>query len=305
MRGWTYSWWSTRNEAKALPLFARSASSNGGPPCRARLPVRRRAAACACAVRPRAAGPAPARPAPCARAPRPAPRARRSEAQCSASTSSRRELRRRLAEDDHPEDLVGRDVGLVDRADEPAVVHDADPVGQVEDVVDVVADEEDPDALALQLPDQVPDLRRLGRPERRGGLVHDQDLGVEMDRARDRHRLALAAGEGLDRDREALEVRVQAAHDLAGRVLHRRVVERPVAGQQLAAEEQVAGRRDVVGQGQGLVDRLDAEVLGVARVGDRTGLPSIRISPESAAMGARQRPHQRGLAGAVARRPGR
>ena len=61
------------------------------------------------------------------------------------------------------EHLVGRDVVLVHRADEPAVVHDADPVGQVEDVVDVVADEEDADALALELPDQVADLGRLGR----------------------------------------------------------------------------------------------------------------------------------------------
>ena len=45
------------------------------------------------------------------------------------------------------EDLVGRDLGLVDRAHEPALEHHADPVGQVEHVVDVVADQEDPDAL--------------------------------------------------------------------------------------------------------------------------------------------------------------
>ena len=44
----------------------------------------------------------------------------------------------------------------------------------------------------------------------------------------------------------------------------------------------LAGRVDVVGQGEGLVDRLDVELLGVARVRDRRGSPSIRISPESA-----------------------
>ena len=49
------------------------------------------------------------------------------------------------------EDLVGGHVVLVDRADDPAVVHHADPVGQVEHVVDVVADQEDPDALGLEL----------------------------------------------------------------------------------------------------------------------------------------------------------
>ena len=42
-------------------------------------------------------------------------------------------------------------VVLVDRADELALVHDADPVGQVEHVVDVVADQEDADALLLEL----------------------------------------------------------------------------------------------------------------------------------------------------------
>ena len=63
-----------------------------------------------------------------------------------------------LAQDDHPEHVVGGDVVLVDRVHDPAVVHDADPVGQVEHVVDVVADQEDADALVLELPDEVADL---------------------------------------------------------------------------------------------------------------------------------------------------
>ena len=92
------------------------------------------------------------------------------------------------------------DVDLaLDGVHDPAVVHDADPVGQVEDVVDVVADEEDADALVLELADQVADLRRLGRAERGRRLVHDQDAGVEVDRARDGHGLALPAGQGLHR----------------------------------------------------------------------------------------------------------
>jgi hypothetical protein len=48
---------------------------------------------------------------------------------------------------------------------EPAVEHHADPVRQVEDVVDVVADEEDADAFGLQLLDQVADLGGLGRAQ--------------------------------------------------------------------------------------------------------------------------------------------
>src|SRR5262245_16592917 len=56
-----------------------------------------------------------------------------------------------LAEDDHAEHVVRRDSRLVDRPDDPPVVHHADPVGQVEHVVDVVADQEDPEAFLLEL----------------------------------------------------------------------------------------------------------------------------------------------------------
>ena len=75
--------------------------------------------------------------------------------------------------------LVLGDLVLVDGADEPAREHHADPVGQVEHVVDVVADEEDPDALRLQLGDELVHLGGLRRTERRGGLVHDQDRALK------------------------------------------------------------------------------------------------------------------------------
>ena len=148
------------------------------------------------------------------------------------------------------------------------------------------------------------DLGRLGRPERRGRLVHDQDPGVEVDRPGDRHGLALAAGQRLHRRLEVLEVRVEPAHDLARRGLHRRVVERAEAGRQLAAEEQVAGRVDVVGEGQRLVDRLDAVGLGVARVRDRDRLavdedlarsrPGARPTGRASASTCRRRCRRRG-----------
>ena len=115
-------------------------------------------------------------------------------------------------------------------ADDLAVLHHRDPVGEVEHVMDVVADEENADALRLELLDELADLRRLGRPERRGRLVHDQDAGVEMDRARDRDRLALAAGERGHRLLEAAEVGIEPPHHLARLRLHRGVVERAPAG---------------------------------------------------------------------------
>ena len=40
-------------------------------------------------------------------------------------------------------------------SDHAAVIHDADPVGQVEHVVDIVADQEDADAFRLELADKL------------------------------------------------------------------------------------------------------------------------------------------------------
>ena len=108
-----------------------------------------------------------------------------------------------------------------------------------------------------------------GRPERGGRLVHDQDAGVEMDRAGDGDRLALAAGERGHRLLEAAEVGIEPPHHLARLRLHRGVVERAPAGAEFAAEVEVRGRVDVIGERQRLVDRLDAVGLGVARVVDR------------------------------------
>ena len=69
-----------------------------------------------------------------------------------------------------------------------------------------------------------------------------------------------------DRHDEVLELRVEPAHHLAGRVLHRAVVEVAEPRRQLASEEHVARRVDVVREREVLVDRLDAQRLRVARV---------------------------------------
>ena len=81
--------------------------------------------------------------------------------------------------------------------DRPAVEHD-EAVGDVEDMVDVVADEQDRAAARPHLPHEVEDLGGLGQRERRGRLVEDDEVGLLVDGAGDRHALALAAGELAD-----------------------------------------------------------------------------------------------------------
>ena len=163
----------------------------------------------------------------------------------------------------------------------------------------VVADQEDADALALELEDQLGDLPGLGGAQRRRGLVHDQHAGIEIDRPRNRDRLALAAGKRFHRLLEAAEMRVEPAHHLAGLGLHGRIVERAPGRQQFAPEEDVGGGIDIVGERERLVDRLDAIALGIARASDRDRLA---IDPDLAGIGpvsAGQDLDQRRLAGAV------
>ena len=74
----------------------------------------------------------------------------------------------------------------------------------------------------------------------------------------------------------------------------------PVRVEHLAAEEHVGGGVDVVGERERLVDRLDPERSGVARVVDRHGLAVDEDLAGVGRMGAREHAHQRRLAGAVA-----
>jgi hypothetical protein len=61
-----------------------------------------------------------------------------------------------------------------------------------------MADEEDAKTLSLELLDELADLGCLGRPQGRCRLVHDEHLGVKMDRARNRDGLALELVERAD-----------------------------------------------------------------------------------------------------------
>ena len=101
---------------------------------------------------------------------------------------------------------------------------------------------------------------------------------------------------------EVLEVRVEPAHHLAGRGLHRRSRRAiPSAGRQLAAEEHVAPARRCCrpARASGRSSRCRS-VLASRGLAIVTGLPSMRISPESAGCAPESVADQGRLAGAVA-----
>ena len=77
-----------------------------------------------------------------------------------------------------------------------AEVHDRDPVADVLDDAHVVGDEQVGQAeLALEVLQQVEDLRLDRHVERRDRLVADDEVGLEDERPGDPDALALAAGE--------------------------------------------------------------------------------------------------------------
>src|SRR5438445_9933045 len=62
-----------------------------------------------------------------------------------------RDFAGQLAHDDHRQHLIGGHIRFPDGANQAAVKHHTDAVGKIEHVVDVVADQEDTDALGFEL----------------------------------------------------------------------------------------------------------------------------------------------------------
>ena len=136
-----------------------------------------------------------------------------------------------------------------------------------------MGDEDDADAAARDVADQLEDGLDLLGSERGRGLVEDEHLRVEGDGSRDGNGLALATGQrgdaliGLpDADMQALKMaRGLGVHDLVVHPASPAVV-------RFTAKEQVRRDIQVVAQRQILVDHLDTVSTGRSRPGQRERL---------------------------------
>jgi hypothetical protein len=90
-------------------------------------------------------------------------------------------------------DVIAVRLVLAQRRDDPAPTEHHDPVHQIEDLPQVVADQDHRDAPVLQPADDVFDLRGFLHPKGRSGLVHDDQLRRKGRRSRNRNALPLAA----------------------------------------------------------------------------------------------------------------
>ncbi len=180
-----------------------------------------------------------------------------------------------------------------------AVADDGDGIADRSDLVELVGDHDLGDALGLQAAHQVEQVGRVVLVQGRGGLVQDQQADVLRQRLGDLHQLLLADAEAFDRG-----VRVDVQAD-SGQQVDRAVARlRPVdqaALDDLVAQEDVLGDRQLGHQGQLLVDDHDTLVLGVL---DPAEVHHLAVEHDVAAIGAvrvdtRQHLHQGGLARTV------
>ena len=201
---------------------------------------------------------------------------------------------------DQLDDLGGVGVLGHDLGGYPSEVQRRDPVGDLHHVVHVVRDQYDAAPLVGQAAYEVQDLAGLGHTERRGRLVEEDHLAVPEHRLGDCHGLALTARQVGHRagapTRRCAPTGSPASRVPAAPSRRRSGTAHPT---DLPAEEHVLGDVEVVGQGEILVDELDPESGGGARVGDRHRLPLEGDLAAVEAVDAGDALHQRRLPGAV------
>src|SRR5690606_10165890 len=164
----------------------------------------------------------------------------------------------RLAADLNLGELPGGGLGGHRGADGGAAADDGDLVGDGEDLAQLVGDEDDRQALGLQLAEVVEEGVHLLRDQDGGGLVEDQGGRAAVEDLEDLH--ALAGG-----DTELLEQDVGAHVEAValGELLDLAAGPGADAVQLLAAEHDVLEDGEVVGEHEVLVHHADAARDGV------------------------------------------
>ena len=162
-----------------------------------------------------------------------------------------------------------------------------------------VRDEDQAGRRGHEVAHQLKQGLRLGRGQRSRGLIHDQNLRVEGQRARNFHHLqarnrqVTAVGGGID-------VHVEALEQLARITNHLAVVDVSKLGRAGSTDVQVLGDGQVRNDVEFLVDDRQAEVTRVLR---RLNVDLLSLQPDLAArvglVYTGEHLHERGLARSV------
>ncbi len=191
-------------------------------------------------------------------------------------------------------ELLGGGGLRVGGADRGAAPDDGDVVGDLQHLAQLVRDEDDGQALGLELAQVVEECVHLLRHEHCGRLVEDEDLRAAVEDLEDLHALAVGDTEVLDEGvgTHPEAVRVRDLHDLLTGL-------GADAVQLLAAENDVLQDGEVVGEHEVLVHHADAAGDGVAGRVEGDLLPVDGDGALVRLLHAVEDLHQSRLAGAV------
>src|ERR1700730_11586637 len=157
-------------------------------------------------------------------------------------------------------------------ADHPAPANHGNAVRDLENLVQLVADEDDRAAVFREVSQKYEDLLSLTRSEHCGGLIKDQDLRIAVEHLEDLDPLLLPHRQGFD-----LGVRVELKPELPSKVsdvtARLPLVEKDRIRHGLRPEDDVLGHGQDRDEHEVLVHHLDAASYRVGRPGDANRRP--------------------------------
>ncbi len=148
-----------------------------------------------------------------------------------------------------------------------AVPQDREPIGDGEDLVQSVGDEDRGHALLAQAADETEERLYFVIRERARRLVEDQDARIDGERAGDLHQLLLVRSQPFHGE-SGVEVEPQAVERLAGRASRGAPVHEAHTAHHAMPDEDVLRDRQLRGEGRLLRDRRDALAEGLCRIAE-------------------------------------
>ena len=161
-----------------------------------------------------------------------------------------------IAADHHLDQLILVHIGNQPLADHAAIAKHGIAVGDAEDLIELVADEQDRLAIRLQPVDQLIELVDFLVRQGRRRLVHDDDAGIDRQGAGNRHHMLVRNAEIAQPDGR-IDVCADAGEQVSGIIVEFRPVDEAETAAWCVAEKDVFSDRQFVEQHRFLMNGGD------------------------------------------------
>ena len=200
--------------------------------------------------------------------------------------------------DDHRDEPVLVGALALDHGDLAAVAQDRDAIGNVENLVKVMRDEDDPHALAGQIADEPKEEIGLRLVEGRRRLIEQEDMRLLAHCLGDRDLLPVGDAEVAQSLLDG-QIEIELGEEFAGPLVHRGIVKDSRSLARLGAKKDVGGHREIEMQFRILIDDRNARCAALGGIEHAERLAADDDLPAVGRLRARQDLHQRGFAGSV------